>query len=218
MNHQSWIAAESAWKMGVWRRSYSGKAWQSDFAHFQKIICESKRFQDQAVRPFSNGTWAGGGVFCGKLSPFKVKQERKCVSSSAFAVKSSLSGRFWIWPLWLSASFSARFWTANLGSLCAIQSVITKCALTQADCVPGLPGYFAREPLGQLDFRSLWTIFSFCVQKRVSSDLFCLPAGSSPLWGHTEAAFFQSVCSCQLILKWILWIFVLWISEFQWWN
>lgn len=49
--------SESAWKMDSWRRSGSRKAWHSDFAHFQKTICESKLLQDQDPRPFNNRTW-----------------------------------------------------------------------------------------------------------------------------------------------------------------
>lgn len=35
-----------------------------------------------------------GEISVGNMAPFKVKHERKCVSSSALAVKSSLAGRF----------------------------------------------------------------------------------------------------------------------------
>lgn len=36
----------------------------------------------------------GGEISVGNMAPFKVKHERKCVSSSALAVKSSLAGKF----------------------------------------------------------------------------------------------------------------------------
>lgn len=48
------------------------------------------------------------------MSPFKVKHERKCVSSSALTVKSSLAGRFSIWPLWLSANFISNSFNSPL--------------------------------------------------------------------------------------------------------
>lgn len=82
---------------------------------------------------------------------------------------SFLAGRFWIWPLWLPASFISSSFTAYLGSHCAMKSVTPRSIMTWAGCDPRLPGYSARQPLWQLDFQSLWTICWYCMQRRGSS-------------------------------------------------
>lgn len=73
MNLQKWFIAESAIGSsafgvspanGQLKEIWCWKSECSDFSHFQKIICESKLLQDQASRPFNNGTLRG--VLCGK--------------------------------------------------------------------------------------------------------------------------------------------------------
>lgn len=133
---------------------------------------------------------------------------------------SSLAGRFWIWPLWLPASFISSSFTAYLGSHCAMKSVTPRSiwnglAVTHV-CQATVPG----SPFSNSISKACGPFADTVCRGGVAQllNLYYLAAGSSPLWGNIEAAFFQSVCSCQLIVKLILWIFVLCISEFQWWN
>ena len=84
-------------------------------------------------------------------------------------MKSSLAGRFSIWPSWLPVSFISSSLTAYWSSHCAMRSVTPRSTMTRAGCDPDLPGYGARQPLGQLDFQSLGSICWCSVQKRASS-------------------------------------------------
>lgn len=56
--------------------------------YFQNFFFGSSDLQGLSVRE------PVGEISVGNVTPFKVKHERKCVSSSALAVKSSLAGRF----------------------------------------------------------------------------------------------------------------------------
>lgn len=110
-----------------------------------------------------------GEFYVGNVPSFKEKHERKCVSSSALAVKSSLAGRFSIWPLWLPASFISSSLTAYLGSRRALKSVTPRSTMTRAGCDPGLPSCGARQLLEKLHFQSSWTICWCCVRRRAGS-------------------------------------------------
>lgn len=167
----------------------------------------AKCLQDQAPRSFNNGTW--GEISVGNVASFKVKHERKCVSSSALTAKSSLSGRFWVWPSWLPASFYFQLLSSLIGLLLCHEI----CASKKHHGMDWLSPRSARLWFTQLDFQRGPFAVPLCRGGLAQPvDLYCLAAGSPPWLGN------QHICSCQLILKWILWIFVLCISEFQRWN
>lgn len=146
-----------------------------------------------------------GEFYAGNVSSFKGKHERKCVSSSALAVKSSLAGRFSIWPLWLPASFISSSLTAYLSSCHALKSVTPRSTMTRAGCDPGLPSCGARQLLEKLHFQSLWTICWCCVQRRAGSVARPVVTGCGVISSLKQSQ--SSIPSKCLQLQLVLWTF-----------
>lgn len=131
-----------------------------------------------------------GEISVGNVTPFKVKHERKCVSSSALAVKSSLAGRFWIWPSWLPASFYFHL----LHSLAGLALCHEVCA-SKKHCEMCCPApSSARQPRGQLDSQR-WGLFAFPVCReglRSAGRAILLGCRVISWLGNPKAVFIQS--------------------------
>lgn len=135
--------------------------------------------------------------------------------------------QLWQWnPLWQEGfesglhgflpAFISIFFTALLGSHCAMRSVPPRSTVRCAAQHPALPG----SPVGSSIPKDGDCLHSLCAEKDLDQlvEPYCLAAGSSPGWAILKLYSFKVTYSCQLILQQILWVFVFCISELQQWN